>query len=249
MNNSKGFEDNIGSGVLKTPGVNVVVTQFELTKALYTSGLLAKVELTGTTKLFLWALCTHYNPQKESMFPSQATVAKKLGVSEKSAERAVKELKIKGLVEYETKYVNHYRFSGKFFELLGFFNTQDKMSERYRQNVGERYRQNVGLTNNTKQIKNNKNFNYFKDNSENSGGKAVPGVEETQKLLEERERIRNEDFNPLDYSREEAQEWIESIPEFWLKKSKIARFLIEKYKFEDFLYTLDFPIESFPERT
>ena len=124
------------------------VTQFELTKIIYESAFFSKIELTPSSKLFLWALCTHFNPENETMFPSQATVAKRLGMSEKSAERAVKELKEKGLVEYETKKVNHYKFSQKFFSLV-------KMSVISRQNVGSEHRQNVGQTNKIEQ-KNNK---------------------------------------------------------------------------------------------
>jgi len=238
------------------------VTQFELTKALYTSDILAKSDLTCSAKLFLYALCTHYNPKNKTMFPSQATVAKKLGISEKSAERAVKELKGKGLIDYETRKVNHYRFSEKFFSLINLnladilsFKAQgkgsDKMSAGVRQNVCCDVRQNVGLTNNTEQ-KNKRDFSFFQKGRSakaalQDGGKAVPSVEETRELLKERERIREEGFNPLDYSYEDAYVWIKSMPAFWLKKSKIARSLIEKYKFEDFLYTLDFEIENFRE--
>ena len=125
-NGSKNPENKRTNNVLE---FRKTVTQFELTKIIYESAFFAKIPLTPSSKLFLWALCTHYNPDNETMFPSQATVAKRLGMSEKSAERAVKELKEKGLVDYETKKVNHYKFSQKFFNLV-------KMSVMSRQNVG-----------------------------------------------------------------------------------------------------------------
>jgi len=95
------------------------ISGFELSKVLYTCGLFGKLELTAGSKLVLWAFCTYYNPMKKTMFPSQATLAKQLGVSEKTIERAVKELKERGLIVYETKKVNHYGFSAKFWFMTG----------------------------------------------------------------------------------------------------------------------------------
>ena len=219
------------------------VTQYELTKIIYDSAFFAKIELTPSSKLFLWALCTHFNPENETIFPSQATVAKRLGMSEKSAERAVKELKEKNLIEYETKKVNHYKFSQKFFNLV-------KMSVIPRQNVESDNRQNVGLTNNKEQKKNNekiknlfdkKNAGWQKINYENrfqkyepSPSRAIPSIEETQKLIAERDAAGNSDFNPWNYSKSEAQTWLNSLNEAYLCRSELAKNLILKYEFEEF---------------
>lgn len=219
------------------------VTQFELTKIIYESAFFAKIPLTPSSKLFLWALCTHYNPDNETMFPSQATVAKRLGMSEKSAERAVKELKEKGLVDYETKKVNHYKFSQKFFSLV-------KMSVMSRQNVGCDDRQNVGQTNNKEQRNNKEKIkNIFRENNvgwqklnyenrfqkyEPTPSRAIPSIEETQKLIAEREAAGNSDFNPWEYSRTDALNWLNTLNEGLLCRSELAKALIKKYEFEDF---------------
>lgn len=219
------------------------VTQYELTKIIYDSAFFAKVPLTPSAKLFLWALCTHFNPDNETMFPSQATVAKRLGMSEKSAERAVKELKEKNLIEYETKKVNHYRFSQKFFSLV-------KMSVKIGQNVGSEHRQNVGQTNNKEQKNNSKKIQIL-FNEQNAGwqkikydrgfqkyeptpSRAIPSIEETQKLIAEREAAGNSDFNPWEYSKTDALNWLKTLNEGILCRSELAKNLILKYKFKEF---------------
>jgi DNA-binding Lrp family transcriptional regulator len=208
-------------------------TQFELTKALYTSGLFDKVDLTSSSKLFLWALCTHFNPKKETMFPSQANVAKKLGISEKSAERAVKELREKGLLTYITKKVNHYVFSAHFFELV-------KMSDQFRQNVGCDVRQNVGLTNKDEQRKNTKNFKNFNYAAPREpGGRAIPSIEETSKYIEEFEEAKKTSVNPYKYTKKEALRWLKMVPNWRLGRSHLVKSLVEKYQFEEFLWVLE----------
>ncbi len=222
------------------------ISQFELTKLLYSSGILAECGLTPSAKLFLWALCSHYNPQNKTMFPSQQTVAAKLGISEKSAQRAVKELKNHGLIDYETKRVNHYVFGPKFFELV-------KMSGAIGQNVPAKGGQNVLLRNKKTKKEQHTDFSFgfsgaesrktagfsscgYKKNLQNndSAAKRVPNSEETKKFLEEREKICAMSSNPKEFNREEALQWLKGVPKFWLEKSKVAGFLIEKYKFSEF---------------
>jgi len=238
------------------------ITQFELTKMLYSSGVLAKCNLTPSAKLFLWALCSHYNPNNETMFPSQQTISKKLGISEKSAQRAVKELKTCGLIDYETRRVNHYVFGEKFFELV-------KMGGDGGQNGGREGGQNVPLTNNHEKIKKQKENFSFKGFQWNDGPKQpndkgyrknytqnrtyrgnygygqtenvkrrVPNAEETRKMLDENEKIRAMGFNPKEFSREDAYKWIKSVPKFWVVKSQLVKFLVKKYDFADFRYVL-----------
>ena len=223
--------------------IRLNISQFELTKILYSSGMLAEIDLTPSAKLFLWALCSHYNPNNETMFPSQQTVAQKLGISEKSAQRAVKELKTHGLIDYDTKRVNHYTFGAKFFELV-------KMSCGDGQNVLLEGGQNVRLTNKHEKRKEQTDFSFksFGGNGgwrrnnagfkETSGRKMVPDTEETRKMIEEHEKIREMNFNPYEYNREDALQWLEAAPQFWLVRSKLAYFLVEKYKFKEFEYIL-----------
>lgn len=242
-------KEQANSGYNKVTILNI--TQFELTKILYSSGLLAQCDLTPSAKLFLWALCSHYNPNNETMFPSQQTVAKKLGISEKSAQRAVKELKIHGLIDYETKRVNHYVFGPKFFDLV-------KMSGVVGQNVCDDMGQNVRLTNknekrnNRRQVFSKKVFSYeqtqkskkdfqkgsYQGYQQNTPNKMVPDADETRKMLDECEKNRSTAFNPDKCSRDEAFEWLKNTPAFWLVKSQIAKHLVEKYKFSEFQHIL-----------
>lgn len=136
---------------------NPQVSQFEVVKAIYDSGLLSEYGLSGSAKLVLIALAHHYNPNKKDMFPSQKFLSKQLGISERSAERAVAELKTANLITYETQKVNHYRFTEKFF-------ISAKMSDAPRQNVGQKPRQNVGQTNKHEQKKNVNSSNNFYSN-------------------------------------------------------------------------------------
>ena len=206
------------------------ITQFELTKTIYESEIFSKIKMTASSKLFLWALCTHYNPNKEDMFPSQATVAKKLGMSTKSAERAVKELKYLGLITWVTKKVNHYNFSEKFFEMV-------KMSVKHRQNVGSDIRQNVGLTNKHEQKNNTKNFsfsNFGSDSTyEKSGKKAVPSCKDTQDYIKKLDEAAKNSINPWNYTKQEALNWINSAGS-WVFGSSLAKFLVKKYELTEF---------------
>lgn len=222
--------------------IRLNISQFELTKILYSSGILAECDLTPSAKLFLWALCSHYNPSNETMFPSQQTVAKKLGISEKSAQRAVKELKTFGLIDYETKRVNHYVFGEKFFELV-------KMSGLVGQNVLLDGGQNVRLTNKKEKKEEQRgvfkksfggqSLKYGKKATEQvSAGRMVPNAEETRKLIEENEKIRQEGFNPFEYNRKDALEWLQSTAPFWIQRSKLAEFLVRKYGFKEFQHIL-----------
>ena len=84
----------------------IKVSQFELINMIYKSKLFTKVSLKPTAKLVLYALVHHYNPCNDDMFPSQKFIAQSLDISEKSVERAVKELADLRLIMYVTKNVN-----------------------------------------------------------------------------------------------------------------------------------------------
>lgn len=134
--------------------ISADVSQFELTKALYASGFLSRAKLTPGAKLVLFGLVSHYNHKHPDVFPSQKYLANQLGVSEKTIERAVKELAANNYITYETRKVNHYRFTAFFFASV-------KMSDTNRQNVGCADRQNVGQTNNHEKINNSNFLNNF----------------------------------------------------------------------------------------
>lgn len=91
-------------------------TQFRLSKILLNS--LGLLGLSASTKLVLLYLCDCYNPNNQTVYPLQQTISDRLGVSLSSVKRAIKELSGEGLVVYETKNSNLYRFSPKFFGLF-----------------------------------------------------------------------------------------------------------------------------------
>ena len=93
----------------------MALSQFTISKNVYNSGMLSKIKLTMSAKLVLIALTNHYNPEKPDIFPSQQYIAEHLGISIKSVNRAVQELTQAGLLIYETKNVNRYKFTAKFF--------------------------------------------------------------------------------------------------------------------------------------
>lgn len=87
------------------------ISQFELSKKILNN--LSQFNLKPITKLVLLYLCDCYNPKKAEMFPKQATIANKLGVSEASVIRAISELHREGLIVSERKYTNRYKFTPK----------------------------------------------------------------------------------------------------------------------------------------
>ena len=90
---------------------NFTTSQFKLTKHLVNN--LSQFDITPTAKLVLLYLSNCYNPHKTEMFPKQKTIAGKIGVSERSVVRAIQELFKEGLIIFECKYTNRYKFTSK----------------------------------------------------------------------------------------------------------------------------------------
>ena len=114
---------------------NLDISQFKLTTDLVKN--LSQFEITPTAKLVLLYLSSCYNPKKAEMFPKQKTIAQKIGVSERSVVRAIQELFKEGLIIFECKYTNHYKFTSKVMlhsskQLKNF--TSDKLAENNGQN-------------------------------------------------------------------------------------------------------------------
>lgn len=199
------------------------ISQFELINLMYKSKLFQKMDLKPTAKLVLYALVHHYNPANEDMFPSQKFIAQSLGISEKSVERAVKELACTRLIMYVTKTVNRYKFTPYFFESV-------KLSDDVRQNVCKTVRQNVCQTNKHEQKNNNKVSYISAVSSQIQTGRANPTVEETKELLNEIQENKKENFAPKDFSREDAKKWLDSLPAA-LHGGVLAQEVYSKYGF------------------
>lgn len=100
-------------------------TQFNLTQN--TILCLSYLKLTPTAKLVLIYLTSCYNPKKEYVFPKQETIANKLGISEASVIRAVKELiNLNYCTKKRKRYSsNYYKFTEYFFETIRFINLKN----------------------------------------------------------------------------------------------------------------------------
>lgn len=86
--------------------------QFELTKHLINK--LSQFDLTPSAKLVLLYLSTCYNNKKSSVYPKQKTIAKKIGISERSTVRAIDELVKAGLIIKECNYyTNRYKITSR----------------------------------------------------------------------------------------------------------------------------------------
>jgi len=247
------------------------ITQFELAKVIYTSGFLQTCNLTATAKLVLMALIQHYNANNADMFPSQKFLANQLGISEKSVERAIANLRDEDYIYYVTQRVNRYRFTAHFFESV-------KMSVQIRQNVGSPHRQNVGQTNKEEKIKEKGNFLNFSsfgislDKKNFRNGAKAPQKSTFEQDLEndlrqkEKENVRvlpprrlrslgdsqglgnttesgkmqdlrkqqndNEATSPLEWSREEALKWVQSLAPVFRSRG-IAKTLTQMHNYTD----------------
>lgn len=101
-------------------------TQFNLTQN--TIKYLSSLDLTPATKLVLLYLTSCYNPKNMFIFPKQTTIANKIGISEKSVIRAVKELiKQNYCIKKRKVYKpNFYTFTDYFFEKVHFINLKNE---------------------------------------------------------------------------------------------------------------------------
>lgn len=205
----------------------VNISQFELINMVYKSKLFNKIELKPTAKLVLYALIHHYNPANEDMFPSQKFIAQNLGISEKSVERAVKELAANRLIMYVTRNVNRYKFTSFFFDSVN-------LSDVNRQNVSNKVRQIVGQTYKHEQ-KNENRFLKFSSYSGNSPTGAAmrqhSTIEETKKLLQNIEKNKEDNFAPKDFSKNDAIKWLNSLPAE-LHGGILAQEVYKKHKIE-----------------
>lgn len=152
-------------------------TQFELTNYLLNN--LSQFNLTPIAKLVLLELSVCFNPNKPDMFPKQKTLAKKIGVSERSVVRGVQELVKAGLILIESKYTNHYVFTSKISEKLSqneknfYF---EKMSEDLRQNdikKDENLSEHEQIAGQNKEPGKVEDFKILKKYAENKGAKNV----------------------------------------------------------------------------
>ena len=127
---------------IQQQSVESSLSQFEITKGIYTSGMLKTLKIAPCAKLILIAISTHY----PNIFPSIKFLSESLGISQSSVKNAIKELRLAGLIIYTCSGSNHYKFTQKFFELV-------KITHK----VGKNYPQGSQILSTNKQ--NNKKIN------------------------------------------------------------------------------------------
>lgn len=232
------------------------MSAYELTSAVYRSGSLQRIKLAPTTKLVLMALTNHYNPAKADMFPSQKYLAVQLGIGTRSVARAIDELRKKGLVIYETKTVNRYRFTNTFFSLVSpqggaekKFST-DKLADSPCQNDTKEYAKmaNKQIKEKEKNNPHGGNLNFqkneqswsqqkFKNNFYNNKASSFSDYKNRKQDYNQQQKgvqyttykpERVQKGSPLDFSREQAIEYLASLPQF-MKDCHFARELRKKW--------------------
>lgn len=170
-------------------------SQFKLTNYLLNN--LSQFEITPIAKLVLLELSACYNPNKPDMFPKQKTLAKKIGVSERSVVRGIQELVKKGLILIESKYTNHYvftsRIGGEWSQNEKFF-TPENMSEDLGQNDNSNrdnlsHHEHEPIKEQIKQPERVENFKILKEYAESKGAKNITSYIATLKRNGAAEKI------------------------------------------------------------
>lgn len=154
-------------------------SQFKLTNYLLNN--LSQFDITPIAKLVLLELSACYNPNKPDMFPKQKTLAKKIGVSERSVVRGIQELVKEGLILIESKYTNHYvftsRIGGEWSQNKKIF-TPENMSEDLGQNDNSNrdnlsHHEHEPIKEQNKEPENVEDFKILKNYAKNKGAKNV----------------------------------------------------------------------------
>lgn len=214
------------NGIQEKPCVDMGFSQFELSKITLKN--LNKFKLSPTAKLVLLSLVDHYNPNKKDFYPAQQTMADNLGVNVSSVKRAIKELAQQGVIVYETKKVNRYKLTNKFFTQSG----AKKFSEnKLPPNTVQNETSNSGNLHH-KQIKekiNNKtNFSKTSSFNEYKNRKYHHNTQQTGIKYQKYTPEKIDRGSPMDYTKEQAIEYLNNLPSF-LKRSNMAENLRKKW--------------------
>lgn len=137
------------------------ISNTKLMSLIYSSGIGEEFKLSNSTLIVLFALCYHYNGNRNDSFPSQQFISDKTGLSLSSIKRSIKELLEKGLIlKCRSKYGNIYKFTQKFFDQLNLTPQRDQNKTKLTSKMKP---SNHEQTNNNKLNKNT----YFLQNKTN----------------------------------------------------------------------------------
>lgn len=233
----------------------VSVSQFYLTN-LVQDELFEKIKLTNSAKIVLLRLVRHYNPEKATVYPSQDFIAKKTDITKRSVINSINELRKKGLIIYDTKNVNHYRFTPLFWKLVNFSPSEEISPEGGKNFTSgseifspKQIKENI----NKKDFKNfkNKKNNYLekkesKNFSNQQKGVTYKNPQQTKQMMQESLKVDDND-RIENASREKALNMYKQTPELLRKKSIICTQLMNKWNFS--AEELNAPVENFQPET
>lgn len=173
-------------------------TQFELSKLIISTKFLSKNKLSPSARLVLIVLTSHY----PNIYPSLKTIQEESGIASKtSVISSLKELSKAGFIFYETKNVNHYKFTQYFFESLD-------IEHQWYENCKE-----SGTKIEHKQIKKQKNNKFLNKNNEKTYNNAynhqLTGIN-YPKYAKPKDLQKQ---SPLDMNKNQAIEFLKNLPE------------------------------------
>lgn len=117
MENQRRAEKHAGHGI----------SGFEMTTIVLQN--LNKFKLSNSAKVVLWYLASCHNSKKGYVFPKQKTIAKKMGISERSVIRGIQELVKEGVILVECNLSNKYFWGAKIASECPHFLSDENMSD------------------------------------------------------------------------------------------------------------------------
>lgn len=200
------------------------VSSFDISKAITFSRIFSKVSLTASARQVLRCLADFYNPKKGLVYPGQNTIAECTGVSSRSVNSAIKELRDNGLILTTGKSgerLNYY-FTTKFFELIKIAVPAEKTAQPTTAKIAQHEQHEY------KQINNNLNFkkSNFKAPQMSNNEVLYLSPDRTKEMLKQSLQIQK--GSPLDLPEEQAIAWFISLPDF-AKNGYFAREIKKKY--------------------
>lgn len=184
------------------------LTSYDIQKMITTSRLFKKVKLENSTKLVLRALIDYYNADRENTYPSQLRLSEDTDLSIRTVERAIKELKLKGVIISAGQSGKHntYKLTNLFFKFIlsgeqeknnprqDDGSTTDTMTVDHRHSDGQTNKEKIKKHNNFKNFKNTNDFD-----SELASQLSDIRITETKQYLKESLNMNKKSASPLEF--------------------------------------------------
>lgn len=221
---------------------HINVTSFDLSKAMTFSRIFNKVKLSPSARLTLRCLVDFWNPEKGLVYPGQKTISECTGVSLRSVNAAVDELRKAGLLLTTGNNGGRlkYYFTNYFFKLVEIAQGKAKTSqvtyaessyheqhEIHEQNNKQNKIISFELTEFQKRYQDVfeklseyelKKYKILKGWEKEEWLKAKKQefnkLQSSSELLHSLNESKQKTTSPLDFNKEEAIEWLNSLPQF-----------------------------------